>query len=80
MAANVLSSQKAVEVSVQVVRAFVRLREMVISNLGLAKKLDQLEKKYDHQFTVVFEAIRQLMDPPPSKTKPIGFRPKTLKQ
>lgn len=79
MAANILSSQKAVEVSVQVVRAFVRLRQMLISNLEMARKLDQLENKYDHQFKVVFEAIRQLMDPAPAKTKPIGFRPKALK-
>ncbi|MGH9874764.1 MAG: ORF6N domain-containing protein [Pyrinomonadaceae bacterium] len=79
MAANVLSSQQAVEVSVQVVRAFVRLRQILTSNLELARKLDQLEKKYDHQFKVVFQAIRQLMEPPPPKTKPIGFRPKELK-
>jgi hypothetical protein len=79
MAANVLSSQKAVGVSVHVVRAFVRMREFITSNLGLARKLDQLEKKYDHHFKVVFDAIRQLMDPIPSKTRPIGFRPKTLK-
>ncbi len=79
MAANVLSSQKAVEGSIQVVRAFVRLRQMLISDLEMARKLDQLENKYDRQFKVVFEAIRQLMDPPPSKTKPIGFRPRALK-
>jgi phage regulator Rha-like protein len=80
MAANVLRSERAVEVSVQVVRAFVKLRQLLASNAELAKKLEELEKKYDHQFRVVFDAIRQLMTLPPSKTKPIGFRPKALKK
>lgn len=73
MLASVLNSEKAIEASVQVVRAFVKLREIISSNRMLAKKLDQLEKKYDHQFKVVFEAIRQLMEPAPDKAKKIGF-------
>jgi phage regulator Rha-like protein len=80
MAANVLNSKTAVQAGVQVVRAFVRLREMLTSNAELARKLNDLEQKYDRQFRVVFDAIRKLMAPVPAKLKPIGFRPKLLKQ
>ena len=74
MAASVLNTPLAVEVSVQVVRAFVKLREMILSHKDLAKKLEDLEKKYDSQFKLVFDAIRQLMAPPePRKKRPIGF-------
>jgi phage regulator Rha-like protein len=73
MAANVLSSPRAIQASVQVVRAFVRLRQILASHADLARKLAQLEKKYDRQFKVVFEAIRQLMTPPEPKKRPIGF-------
>lgn len=75
MLANVLKNPNAVQTSIQVVRAFVRLREMIVSHKHLALKLAQLEKKYDSQFKVVFEAIRQLMEPPslPPKSR-IGFR------
>ena len=74
MAANVLNSQRAIEVSVYVVRAFVKLREMIASNKELAKRLDELEKKYDSQFKVVFDAIRELMTPTDPKPRRIGFR------
>ena len=80
MAANVLNSKTAVAASVQVVRAFVRLRQMLASNAELARKLEGLERKYDHQFKVVFDAIRQLMTPPEPKRKQIGFRTKTIKR
>ena len=80
MAANVLNSERVVQASVQVVRAFIKLREMLASNVELSRKLDQLEKKYDDQFKIVFDAIRQLMAPSPPKTKQIGFRPKVLKK
>jgi hypothetical protein len=73
MLANVLNSKKAVQASVQVVRAFVRLRQMLASNAGLARKLEELERKYDDQFRVVFEAIRQLMIPPDPPKRRIGF-------
>jgi len=75
MAANVLNSSRAVRASVEVVRAFVQLRRIVVSNVDLARRLEDLERKYDRQFKVVFEAIRQLMWPPPSqpKRKEIGF-------
>jgi hypothetical protein len=74
MAANVLNSERAMDASVYVVRAFVRLREMVAANTELARRLDELEKKYDSQFKVVFNTIRQLMSPPELPPKePIGF-------
>jgi len=75
MAANVLNSPTAVAVSIQVVRAFVRLREILTTHKDLARKLDELEKKYDESFRIVFEAIRQLMapPPPPAKKRRIGF-------
>ncbi|MGI8838433.1 MAG: ORF6N domain-containing protein [Pyrinomonadaceae bacterium] len=80
MAANVLNSKRAVKTSVQVVRAFVRLRRMLVSNAELARKLEELEKKYDAQFKVVFDAIRQLMTPPEAKRRQIGFHAKSLKR
>ena len=76
MAANILNSPRAVAASLQVVRAFIKLRTMIISNAELSKKVDALEKKYDRQFKVVFDAIRQLMIPPEPKRKSIGFRTK----
>lgn len=75
MAANILASKTAVAASVQVVRVFVRLRQLLASNTELARKLEDLERKYDHQFKIVFDAIRELMTPAPPKAKPIGFRP-----
>jgi phage regulator Rha-like protein len=74
MLASVLNSSTAVAASIQVVRAFVRLRQMLSENAELSHRLDQLEKKYDAQFKVVFDAIRQLMQPPAPKRRPIGFK------
>ena len=74
MAANVLNSPRAIEMSVYVVRAFVRLREVLATHKDLARKLEELEKKYDAQFKIVFDAIRELMTPPPgAPKKQIGF-------
>ena len=73
MAANVLNSERAVQASVEIVRAFVRLRLVLASNSELSRRLDELESKYDRQFKTVFDAIRQLMSPPPSGRKQIGF-------
>jgi len=76
MAASVLNSPRAVEASVQVVRAFVQLRQMLASNAELSRKLLALEKNYDIKFKAIFEAIHQLMTPSDSKKKhPIGFAP-----
>jgi len=73
MLANILNSERAAQTSVQVVRTFVRLRQMLDSNADLARKLAALEEKYDAQFKVVFGAIRQLMAPEPPKRRAIGF-------
>ena len=73
MIATILSSPVAVQASIQVVRAFVKLREMLATHKDLARKLNEMEKKYDAQFKVVFDAIRQLMTPPEIKRKRIGF-------
>ncbi len=74
MLASVLNSEIAVNASIQVVRAFVRLRRMLESNKALAGRLDELENKYDSQFKAVFDAIRQLMIPPEKDQRKIGFR------
>jgi len=76
MLANVLNSERAAQTSVQVVRAFVRLRQVLASNAELARKVDALEKKYDRQFKVVFDAIRQLMAPTEKQRREIGFHVK----
>ena len=73
MLSSVLRSKQAVQVNVEIMRAFVRLRRMLASNEELARKLAALEKKYDSQFRVVFEAIRELMAPPTPKKRKIGF-------
>jgi len=71
MAASVLNTPRAIETSIFVVRAFVKLREMLATHKELKQKLDELEEKYDEQFQVVFEAIRQLMSPPETPRKKI---------
>ena len=73
MLSSVLRSKRAIQVNVEIVRTFVRLRQLLASNAQLARKLEALEKKYDAQFKVVFEAIRQLMTPPEPKERKIGF-------
>lgn len=73
MLANVLNSGTAVDASIQVVRSFVRLREFSISHAELSKKISELERKYDSQFKVVFEAIEQLMTIPEVPGKKIGI-------
>ena len=74
MLSSVLRSRRAAMVNVEIMRAFVKLREMLTSHKDLARKLAALERKYDAQFKIVFDAIRQLMAPPPAKKKkPIGY-------
>lgn len=73
MLSSVLKSKRAVQVNIAIMRAFVKLRQMLATNKDLAKKLYEMEKKYDTQFKVVFDAIRQLMTPPKSKRRKIGF-------
>jgi hypothetical protein len=73
MLSSVLRSKRAIMVNVEIMRAFVRLRQMLVAHADLARKLAALEKKYDAQFKVVFDAIRKLMSPPEGKKRPIGF-------
>jgi len=73
MLASVLNSPTAVAASIQIVRAFVRLRELLATNRDLAAKLDAIERKYDGRFRVVFKTIEKLMTPPESPKEPIGF-------
>jgi hypothetical protein len=73
MLSSVLRSKRAVRVNVEVVRAFVRLRQLLATHSELAKRLDELERKYDKQFAVVFDAIRKLMSPPQLPAKEIGY-------
>ena len=73
MLSSVLRSNRAVQVNIEIMRAFVRLREVLATHKDLAAKLEAIEKKYDAQFKVVFDAIRQLMIPPEPKKRKIGF-------
>jgi ORF6N domain len=74
MLSSVLRSERAVRVNVEIMRAFVRLRELAGHNKELARRIDALESKYDRQFKVVFDAIRELMMPPaPARKRSIGF-------
>jgi hypothetical protein len=79
MLSSVLSSERAINVNIEIMRTFVRLRGMLASNAELAKKLEDLEQKYDRQFSVVFKAIRELVIPPEPKRKQIGFAKTTKK-
>jgi hypothetical protein len=79
MLSSVLRSDRAAMVNIAIMRAFVTLRQMLASNAGLAKKLEDLEKKYDLQFRVVFDAIRELMIPPEPERRQIGFAKTTKK-
>jgi hypothetical protein len=73
MLSSVLNSERAIKVNIEIMRAFVRLRQMLASHADLARKLEQLEKKYDKQFAVVFDAIRQLMEPPAPEGREMGY-------
>jgi hypothetical protein len=77
MLSSVLRSSRAAQVNVEIMRTFVRLRRILAENAGLARRMDELEKKYDVQFKVVFDAIRKLMQPPAPEPKKrrIGFGP-----
>ena len=74
MLSSILRSKRAIQVNVQIMRTFVGLRRMIASQVGLARRLNELEKKYDARFRVVFDAIRELMKPEVSKGRRIGFR------
>ncbi len=74
MLSSVLRSKRAVSVNIEIMRAFVRLRQMLSTNANLERRLKDLENKYDAQFKVVFDAIRQLMAAPERASKKIGFQ------
>jgi hypothetical protein len=76
MLSSVLNSKRAIKVNILIMRAFVQLRQMISSHEDLLRKVEEMEKKYDRQFQVVFEAIRQLMAPPEQPKKKIGFEVK----
>ena len=73
MLSSVLNSERAIQVNIQIMRAFVQLRSMLLANVELRRKVEEMEKKYDKQFTVVFKVIKQLLEPPKKLKKGIGF-------
>ena len=73
MLSSVLQSDRAVDVNIAIMRTFVKLREMLATHKDLSRKLAALERKYDRQFKVVFDAIRELMTPPEKPRRKIGF-------
>ena len=80
MLSSVLKSKRAVQVNIQIMRTFVRLREMLITNKELSQRFEELERRYDGQFTIVFKALKQLLPAPGRKRKTIGFRSSSLKK
>ena len=75
MLSSVLNTKRAVQVNIEIMRTFVRLRRMLADNTELSRRLDELESKYDRHFKAVFDAIRRIMAPDTSNRKQIGFRP-----
>ena len=73
MLSSVLKSKRARQVNIQIMRTFTKLKELLDTHADLRHKLEEMEKKYDHQFKVVFDAIRQLMTHPEPKQRKIGF-------
>lgn len=80
MLSSVLRSKCAISVNIEIMRAFVKLRQIFLSNAELARRLDELESKYDKQFKIVFDAIRQLMETSVRNRKEIGFRPRGIRE
>ena len=76
MLSTVLNSKRAIQVNIQIMRTFVKLRELMASHEELKKKIEEMEKKYDYQFAIVFDAIKKLLGPPAKSKKPIGFHAK----
>jgi len=76
MLSSIINSERAILVNIEIVRTFVRLRRLLDTHTALARKLNELEQKYDEQFQVVFEAIRQLIAPSEKEKQRIGFRVK----
>lgn len=77
MLSSVLNSERAIQVNIQIMRTFARMKELISHHKNLQKKIDEMEKKYDSQFKAVFDAIREILEPPKTKLKkPIGFHVK----
>ncbi len=74
MLSSVLNSERAIQVNIQIMRTFTKLREMFISHKDLKQKIEEMEKKYDAQFKIVFNAIKELMSPPEKQVRKIGFK------
>lgn len=74
MLSGVLHSKRAVQVNIQIMRAFIQLKRMLLTNVDLRRKIEEMEKRYDKQFAIVFQAIKQLLEPPVKQKPPIGFR------
>jgi len=75
MLSSVLNSDRAIRVNIQIIRAFVNIRKISLTYVGLNRKIETLEKRYDHRFKIVFDAIKKLIEPAPAKKKgQIGFR------
>ena len=75
MLSSVLNSKKAVQVNIQIIRTFIKLRELLLTNDELRRKIESIEKKYNQQFKAVFEVIKQLLMSPEKPKKKIGFHP-----
>ena len=73
MLSSVLNSDRAIKVNIQIMRTFTRLREMLMTHKDLKEKIEKMEKKYDYQFKIVFDAIKELLEPPQKTKKKIGF-------
>ena len=73
MLSGVLHSKRAIQVNIQIMRAFIQLKRMLLTNAGLRRKIEEMERKYDKQFAIVFTAIKQLLDSPKEKMKITGF-------
>lgn len=75
MLSCVLNSERAIYVNIQIMRAFTKLRELMMTHKDLQRKIEDMEKKYDHKFQIVFDAIKRLLEPPEKKREPMGFHP-----
>ena len=73
MLSSILNSERAIQVNIQIMRVFTQLRRLLLTNKDLKRKIEEMEKKYDKQFAIVFQAIKQLLEPPPAKERLSDF-------
>ena len=74
MLSSILNSERAIQVNIQIMRTFTKIRKMLASHKDLKQKIEEMEKKYDSQFKIVFNAIKELMSPPEKPIRKIGFK------